>query len=64
MTDEWKEAYKQHLLFKKHTTPMPVCPACNSVQVQIMQYGNKSADWKCRHCQHKWNSCLPTGGKG
>lgn len=30
---------------------MPVCPDCTTRQVQLIDYRNKPAKWKCRHCQ-------------
>ena len=34
---------------------IPVCPACDSRQVQLRDWVPVVAVWKCRVCKHKFN---------
>lgn len=33
----------------------PRCPACNDVQVQVVDYTHTPALWKCRMCKHRFS---------
>jgi len=35
----------------KHMKP---CPECGTNQVQLTNWTD-DAEWKCRHCRHKWS---------
>lgn len=32
----------------------PVCPKCDSTQIQLIEYMDTVAKWKCRHCRTKF----------
>lgn len=57
--DYWERvkgyADRREELGRKMNTLGLACPECNTRQVQLVAYMDiKPAQWKCRHCKHKF----------
>jgi transposase-like protein len=42
----------------KLCSPSPVCPACGTEQVQLVDWIELPVRWRCRECRHRWQTNL------
>ncbi len=42
----------------KLCSPSPICPECGAEQVQLVEWIELPAKWRCRECGHRWKTNL------
>jgi transposase-like protein len=58
MDSKGSEIIKSAERYDRHLKSMKLCKDCNSNNVQIIDWMQDSARWKCRICQFKWTTTL------